>query len=403
MPQPDSLDWIQTQRDVMVDTLIKWTAINSSSDNLLGLAHLLAVLKKEFSILRGKIETIPLSPLKTLSLSPELTINPVGQLLRITKRPKAQIQILFGGHMDTVYSLRNPFQTAFKSEANILKGPGVADMKGGLLIMLKALEALEKHPAAANIGWEILINPDEEIGSTSSQPLFKRAARNHHLGLIFEPSFADGALVSSRKGSMNVAIIAKGKAAHAGRDFDKGRNAILAIADFIVKANLLNNKEKGISINPGNIAGGGPINIVPELAMCRLNARAVDPEDFATIQKNLQKIIDKQTIEGVELLLVVEQSRVPKLFDEKSHRLFEMLDACAKEEGYRLFHRASGGVCDGNSLAAEGLPVIDSLGAIGGEIHTSSEYLLIDSLVQRSRLVARFLIKLATGSLSPTP
>jgi glutamate carboxypeptidase len=245
-----------------------------------------------------------------------------------------------------------------------------------------------------------LINSDEEIGSIGSEPLFRESAKRNHLGLIFEPSFADSAIVSSRKGSTNFSIVARGKAAHAGRDFDKGRNAILALARYIVAATELNDPIRGISINPGYISGGGPVNIVTDLALCRFNARAVESNDFASIKIKLEKLINKISGDGIELSFHMESDRAPKVFDEKCRHLFDMIDQCAQEEGYSLILRPSGGVCDGNILAEEGMAVIDTLGAIGGNIHTMEEYILIESLVQRSRLVGLFLIKLATGSLT---
>lgn len=398
--QDISFEWIEAQKESMVSELTIWANNNSSSDNHIGLARMLAILEKSFFCLNGKSERIPLPPRKTISSSGEIVISPHGEALRITKRPHAPIQIFLGGHMDTVYPLSHSFQTVFRPEDNILRGPGVADMKGGLLIMLTALQALEAHPAATNIGWEVLINPDEEIGSIGSESLFERAAKRNHLGLIFEPSFADGAIVSSRKGSINFSVVAKGKAAHAGRDFDKGRNAILALADYITEACKLINPEKGISVNPGYIQGGGPVNVVPDIAICRLNARAITPVDFLELKKKLTGLVEKTLdVDGLEVSFFLETLRGPKLFDDKSKHLFEMIESCAKEQGYELTERPSGGVCDGNILAEEGLPVIDTLGAIGGNIHTENEYILIDSLVERSELVGLFLIRLATGSL----
>lgn len=391
----EPLDWISTQQQKMIDRLVAWTTINSGSDNLSGLKMMLKTLESSFSSLEGTMERVTIPGRSVVSPCGGLISSPHGQALRIIKRPQAPFRILLGGHMDTVYSPSHPFQTVSFPEKDIMRGPGVADMKGGLLIMLTALQALEMHPAAENIGWEILINSDEEIGSIGSEHLFREAAKRCQLGLIFEPSFADGVIVSSRKGSTNFTVIARGKAAHAGRDFDKGRNAILALADYITKACKLNDLDRGISINPGSISGGGPVNIVPDLAICRLNARAIDPADFEMVRKKLEKLATHYKEDGLELSFHLENARGPKLFDEKCKGLFEMIRACAKEEGYSLSLRPSGGVCDGNILAEEGLAVIDTLGVIGGEIHTSNEYILIDSLVQRSRLTALFLIKLA--------
>lgn len=392
-----SLDWIQAHQTEMVNKLTAWSNINSSSDNLPGLARMLDALEQDFSVLEGRMERITLPPRNAISPSGDLITQSLGEALRITKRAEAPIKIFLAGHMDTVYPLSHPFQQVSRENENILRGPGVADMKGGLLIMLMALKVLEGHPDAERVGWEVFINSDEEIGSVGSESHFREAAKRNQLGLIFEPSFADGAIVSSRKGSMNVSVVAKGKAAHAGKDFEKGFNAILALADFISRANLLNDNEKGIFINPGHIIGGGPVNIVPDLGICRLNLRAVEKNDFLNASKKLMDIINSNKIAGVQLTLHIESMRTPKIFDEKCCNLFEMINQCAKDEGYTLIHRPSGGVCDGNILAEEGLPVIDTLGAIGGETHTSNEYILIDSLVKRSRLIGLFLTRLATS------
>jgi len=390
---------LDAQKEKMVKQLTLWANINSHSDNLQGLAKMLKVLEKSFFTLKGFSERIPLDPRPILSPLGKIVMQPQGEALHITKRSHAPIQVFLGGHMDTAYLLSHPFQSVNHVNENILQGPGVADMKGGLLIMLTALQVLENHPAAKNIGWEVLINPDEEIGSIGSEWLFRAAAQRNHLGLIFEPAFADGGLVSSRKGSMNFSVKAEGRAAHAGRDFDKGCNAILALAEYIIQASRLNDPDKGISINPGYIQGGGPVNIVPELAICRFNARAIHKVDFEHLQKNLTKLIENKG-EGLTLHYHQESNRKPKIFDPKSAHLFEMINSCAKEQGYTLLHSPSGGVCDGNILAEEGMPVIDTLGAIGGNLHTADEYIYIDSLVKRSQLVGLFLIKLATGALN---
>jgi len=393
-----SLDWINAQQPTATALLSSWAAINSASENLPGLAQMIAALEQQFSSLQGNMQRIELPPTSTISVMGTPVSQPHGQALKITKRPEALIQVFLGGHMDTVYLPSDPFQTTEHLDANTLRGPGVADMKGGLIVMLMALKCFEQHPAAKNIGWEILINPDEEIGSTGSKQLFLDAAKRNHLGLIFEPSFADGALVGARKGSANFSAVVKGQAAHAGRDFDKGRNAIAAIANFIVKVSALSDTNKGISVNVGQILGGGPVNIVPDFTLCRLNMRADTVEDFERTLSALQEIAANQP-EGITLTLHTHQIREPKPFDEKCQQLFNQLNTCACEEGYSLIQRPSGGVCDGNILRAAGLPVIDSLGVIGGNLHTSNEYMLIDSLVQRSRLVALFLLKLASGGL----
>ncbi|MEI8365243.1 MAG: hydrolase [Parachlamydiaceae bacterium] len=387
------LDWIDSQQHPMVTLLRSWAAINSASENLPGLARMIAALEMQFSSLQGEMSRIDLPPRTAIAIDGSHVTFPHGQALRIKKRPEAPVQVFLGGHMDTVYAPSHPFQSVDDLDANTLRGPGVADMKGGLIVMLTALKAFEQHPEAKKVGWEILINPDEEIGSVGSEKLFVEAAKRNDLGLIFEPSFSDGALVSDRKGSANFSVVATGRAAHAGRDFDRGRNAIAAIADFVVKASALCDSIKGISVNVGQILGGGPVNIVPDFALCRLNMRANRIEDFEEMQVALHRLTT-QSPEGTTLTLHTHQKRGPKPFNIKCQELFDRINHCAGEEGYSLATRPSGGVCDGNILSEAGLPVIDSLGVIGGNLHTPDEYMLIDSLVQRSRLTARFLMTL---------
>ena len=216
----DTLNTINGQQRTMMSLLRSWAAINSESENLSGLSQMIAALEMQFLSLGGHMQRIDLPPRSTIAIDGSPITIPHGQALHITKRPEAPIQIFLGGHMDTVYSPSHPFQKAEDLSENILRGPGVADMKGGLIVMLTALKAFENHPSSKNVGWEILINPDEEIGSIGSEQLFVAAAQRNHLGLIFEPSFADGALVSDRKGSANFSVVAKGLAAHAGRDFE---------------------------------------------------------------------------------------------------------------------------------------------------------------------------------------
>lgn len=394
------LDWIQGQRTPMLDLLEIWANINSHTDNIPGLETMLSALKTAFSSLGGVMQEIPLQPRVQINANGETATQPVGKALRIKKYPHAPIQILLGGHYDTVYPLDHSFQAVFRPKDELLQGPGVADMKGGLIVLLKALETLERSPFAGKIGWEVLINPDEEVGSPSSESLFIEAAKRNHIGLLYEPSFADGAIVSSRKGSANMTLVVKGKAAHAGRDFFSGRNALTAAMRFALDAESLTNKEKGITVNIGNITGGGPVNIVPDLAICHFNIRMSNPEDLLSLTKALQeRAVECNSAEGFSAQLFENSARAPKPFDEKNQALFQKIASCGNEIDISLQTRPSGGVCDGNILSEHGLPTIDTLGAVGGYIHTNQEYILINSLVERSLLSAYFLMKIANGEI----
>lgn len=168
------LDSIDTQSLQMTNFLEKWTDINSGTMNLGGLSEMMQELKVAFKVLGGEMKEISLPPVSYVMLDGSLKFNPLGKALSITKRLHAPKKVLLGGHMDIVQPSDRPFEKCQRLDFNILKGRGAADMKGGLVILLFALKCLENSPFAEKIGWEILINPDEEIGSPSSAPLFKK-------------------------------------------------------------------------------------------------------------------------------------------------------------------------------------------------------------------------------------
>lgn len=392
------LKWVSSEKERMIAGLTAWANINSGTGNLKGLATMLATLKEAFQKLGPKIQEIELQPYACFDDKGTLIQQALGKALYLTKREEAPIQVFLGGHMDTVFPANSPFQTAERIDADILKGPGVTDMKGGLMILLKALEVLEMSPFAKNIGWHVVINSDEEIGSPGSAPLLSKVAKKCRLGMIFEPCMASGALVNARKGSLNFTVLAKGKSAHAGRDFHLGKNAISALSHFILQAEQMTDLVRGITVNVGKITGGGALNIVPDLAVCGINVRVEHPQDLAKVKEQFQTIADRLNAEkGFSLLLHINSERPPKPFEEKHQALFHAFAGCAADLGRELMFQSSGGVTDGNLLFAAGLPTIDSLGALGGEIHTFDEFILLDSLVTKTELAALFLLKLAKG------
>lgn len=389
------VDKLPFKRSDLIDELKAWVNINSGSENLAGLEIMQETLIQSFKKLNTPISVIPLKPYAKTNPRGELIYLPTGNALHLKKHNEAPFKVFLAGHMDTVYPSSSPFQKAEQLENNILRGPGVADMKGGLLILLKALDLLESSPMAGKIGWEVLINPDEEIGSPSSHYLFTEKAKQFDVGLIFEPSYPDGSLVSERKGTINYTFIAKGKAAHAGRDFYAGRNAIVAMAKLVQSLEQLTDKQKGITLNVGYFEGGTTVNIVPDLCICKVNVRVQNIKDLQNISQVIKSILKQYThLDGIEFELHEHTSRPPKLFNKKAQNLFNSLRHCGEKLNLNIQWQPSGGVCDGNLLAAAGLPTIDTLGVVGGHMHTHDEYILIDSLIERIRLTALFLMQL---------
>lgn len=395
-----SLQRIKEEYQQMIELTIKWSLLNSWSDNVEGLDRMLDILIQDFAILKGENTTISFSPRLMTNSKGDRIEKPLGKALSIKKRKTAPIQIFLAGHMDTVYPPSHPFPIIKKGK-EIVNGPGVTDMKGGLVVLLKTLEALEQSPFADRIGWELFINPDEEIGSPGSYSYFIEAAKRYQIGMIFEPSLPDGSFVSHRKGTANYTLIVRGTSAHAGRDFFSGQSAIYGMAFIIGELEKLSQAEKHITVNVGHIEGGGAVNIVPDLAICKINIRANESEEMKKTSDHMHLIIHQVNQKGfLRCSLIEDTFRLPKSFDTKTQNLFKLYEDCAHLLDLPFTLKPSGGACDGNILSAAGLPTIDSLGVMGGHLHTTDEFIWLPSLVQKTELASLFLFRISTGELS---
>lgn len=380
--------WLADQQDQLIDTLKIWCNINSGSHHAEGVTQMANVIgdyvQKAFDC---DVTLTPLSPSVQINDEGCKTERAIGPLLSVQKRPDAKTQILFCGHMDTVFPKTSPFQHWHEIDNQTLGGPGVADMKGGILVMLAALQAFEQTPAAQNIGWQILLNSDEEIGSLSSAQLLTEAAQNSHLGMIYEPSMPDGWLAGARRGSGNFSLIVHGKAAHAGREYHLGANAIAALASAMQELDRLNSLRDTITLNLARILGGGPNNVVPDLAICHFNIRTTSLDDQAFAEQHVNQVVKQlATMSGFSVDLHGGFTRPPKPATKQQEKLFELVKQCGSELNIDLGFRATGGCCDGNNLLAAGLPNIDTLGVRGNKIHSDQEYMHMPSIVERAQL-----------------
>lgn len=373
-----------------------WAAVNSGSRNLAGLAHMAALLTAAFAPLGGKITLH--EPMGVTAIDARGDPQPLahGRNFHLVQRPHAPVQVLLTGHMDTVFAADHLFQTCRWLDATTLNGPGTADMKGGLAVMLAALTAVEVSPFADRIGYEVVINSDEEVSSLGSAAVLAEAAQRCHLGLTFEPALPDGTLAGARKGSGNFTTVVRGRAAHAGREPELGRNAVVAAADLALRLSRLPAERPGVSCNPARLDGGGPNNIVPDTAVLRFNIRPASLDDQAWAQGRIAALLAEiAAAHDVEISLDGSFARPPKPLDANQLRLFELVRDCGSALGLDLGWRDTGGVCDGNNLAATGLAVVDTLGPRGGAIHSADEFLLTDSLVERAQLAALLLMRVA--------
>jgi glutamate carboxypeptidase len=373
----------------LTELLISWAAINSGSHNTAGLERMRIALAAEFSRISGTI-------VEDVSL-----IGTAARALRVRQRPNAPIQILLSGHYDTVYGLDHPFQTCERVSDEILRGPGVADMKGGIVVMLAALREFERSPHASQVGWEALLTPDEETGSVASRPLLDAAAPQFQFGLIFEPARENGDLVESRKGTGIFTATCHGRAAHAGRAAADGRNAIVALAEFLLAANRLPGELPDVLMNIGSITGGGAVNIVPDFARAEINLRITRATDAPAALERLQAYAAPiNTREGFRLEITGQFNRLPMEANPVSDKLFQAWLRCGHDVGVAPFSRTHvGGGSDGNLLSAAGLPCLDGLGVIGGHLHSAEEYVHLPSLVERAQIAAHFLTQLGEGTI----
>ncbi|OQX35899.1 MAG: acetylornithine deacetylase [Oceanospirillales bacterium LUC14_002_19_P2] len=392
------LEWLDGQQESMLAETIRLAEINSGTLNVEGVNRVRHELEGLTQVLGGTRAVIDVAPWEQVNDAGEVIHHELGKALRISKHPDAPLRVFFCGHMDTVFAVDHPFQSVRWLDDNTLNGPGVTDLKGGLLVMIRALETLERSPWAGKIGWEILFNPDEEIGSPGSAALIREAASRCDLGMIYEPSFPDGNLAGQRKGSGNFAVVCQGRAAHAGREHHLGRNAIRAMSDFVSALDVLNGQREGVTINPGYIHGGGAVNVVPDTCVFRFNIRIEKPEDEAWCFNQIEPIVAAiNARDGISLELHGGFGRKPKILTQANERLLALARECGAELNMQIEWLPTGGCCDGNNLAAAGIPNIDTLGVQGGKIHSADEYLVVDSLVPRAKLSALMLMKLAAS------
>ncbi|MFL0356056.1 hydrolase [Erythrobacter sp. GH1-10] len=384
----------------MLDDVQTWCAINTGTGHLEGLKKQASALADAFSALPGKVELVDPAPVTGIAADGSEFAIENGKHLVVRVRPTANRRLLFTGHMDTVFPKDHPFQEQTWLDNDVLNGPGVADMKGGIAVMLHALKAVEATGAAGSLGYDILINSDEETGSLASADLIAEMARGKLAALTYEPAaLPDGTLAHARGGTGNYSITLTGKSAHAGRNPEDGRNTIVAAADLILRLKAMERED--ITVNPAKLEGGGPNNVVPDHAVLRFNIRpksTVAMEGFdSALNDLLREIESKHEITAHRHGGV---TRPPKPVDDQAQRLFDLVKACGAELGQDIGWKSTGGVCDGNNIAACGVPVVDTMGVRGGSIHSADEFLIVPSLKERAALSALVISRLAEGALT---
>jgi len=302
-------------------------------------------------------------------------------------------RVLLIGHMDTVFDPGTAAERPFAIDADgIARGPGVTDMKSGLLAGLYAVKALV---AAGSLPFERLTyvaNPDEEIGSPTSTPHIREIAAESDVCLVLECARANGDIVSSRKGILDARVTVTGRAAHAGVEPEKGRSAILAAADLVVRLHALNGRWDGVTINVGVIAGGTRPNVVAERCSFEVDVRAVRRADLEAAEAEIRSMLGSLVVPDVTAELEPMARWWPMEKLDRSGRLVEHAQAVARRLGFEIRDAATGGASDANTTSGMGVASIDGLGPIGGMDHSPEEYLEVASIVPRTALLAGLLL-----------
>ena len=396
-----TLERISARQDAMLARTVEWAKVSSGSLNTDGLLKLAPIIAAAFEELDADVKLVPTEPIQTISTTGETSFFQSGPIISVRSRQLTGPRIVFTGHYDTVFA-PGLFEEIKDLGDGRLNGPGLTDMKGGLNVMLEALRAHEEGPYKGAISYEIVVTPDEETGNFASADALKAAAAEADLGMTYEPAMETGHLAGARKGSAIFDCVFHGRAAHAGRNPQDGRNAIIAAAEFATQIDALNGQKDGVTFNVGKIDGGGPVNIVPETAIVRFGVRAPDNEsaEWAT-----GKVKDRMTLalmrDGITGDLHGGFYRPPKPRNAAQNALIKSTMATARALDLDLVFSDTGGVCEGNNVFAAGTPNIDTLGVRGGQIHSIREYLIVESLSERAALSAFILNRICDGRLDP--
>jgi glutamate carboxypeptidase len=294
--------------------------------------------------------------------------------------------LLLIGHMDTVFDPGTAAERPYRSEDGRAFGPGVTDMKAGLLAGLHAMAAL--HEVGARPSITFVANPDEEIGSPFSTPFIRELAPEHRAALVLECARANGDIVSSRKGIADYHITLHGRAAHAGVEPEKGRSAIVEAAHQVLALHELNGRWPTVTVNAGVIRGGTRPNVVAERCELQVDLRAATGDAFDAAAAEVERIAASPTVDGVSAAIERIAGHPPMEKSVASGRLVGLAVAIAADLGFALADAATGGASDANTCAALGVPSLDGLGPVGGDDHSVDEWLDLASVVPRTTLLA---------------
>jgi glutamate carboxypeptidase len=392
---------LKDQSDRMIQQTVDWSKINTGSTNTKGLKAFAPKLADALSVLDAEVRLDAPDPFPHVNGMGELEEIETGPIIRVQGRSEAPLQVIMSGHYDTVFPPGSGFHDVTDLGNGRLNGPGLADMKGGICLMIEALRTFELGPMRDRIGYQIVITPDEEIGNfASNKALTEAASSGAMIGMTYEPCMETGAMSGGRKGSAVFDVVLKGRAAHAGRSHAEGRSAIAAAARFVADLEALNGKYEGVTFNTGKIDGGNAVNIVPDLAIIRFGARAPDADAARWATAEVDRLIAEAAANnGITAHGHGGFYRPPKPRNTAQQALFDAVRGTGQALGLDLEFIDTGGVCEGNNIFAAGVPNVDTLGVLGGRIHSADEFVETSSFAVRGALSVLLLNRLADGRI----
>ena len=384
------LDYITSRYDQFVEDLETIVNIDSGSLCSAGVRKIVAYFQERFSKLAWHTRVLDLADGDVPCLE-AANIDPLA--------PDAEFDFLFLGHMDTVFLEGTVQQRPFTIDGANARGPGVCDMKGGLVAMLHVMETLQHYKITDNLSLCAGFNSDEEIGSHASRSWMEELASKSKRVFIFEPCRIGGQRVLQRKGAGWYDVICHGKAAHAGVEPEKGANAVVELAHHIVDIAGFGNSQLGTTVNVNIANGGTKGNVIPDYAKARVDMRFAEADEVQRVEDCFRQISQTTHVDGVRTEVDGEINRPPMVPSEKTRQLWDRIAKIGTDLGQDMKLIATGGGSDGNFTSALGIPTIDGMGPRGGRAHSEDEFLDLESITPTVQLVSEICKAAAEGKL----
>ncbi|WP_439595707.1 M20 family metallopeptidase [Falsiroseomonas sp.] len=387
--ETDIIEWLSTQREPMIQVLREMVDTDGGSYDKEGVDRVGAQVARFMQAQGIPVEILPQQKHGDC-------IRAIVEGGDATRGGNARENIVLMGHRDTVFPKGEPTRRPFTIEGDRAFGPGVADMKAGLVMNMFVLAAFRKFGGAPG-PLVALFTGDEEIGSPEGRPVIEAEAKAARVVFNSEPGRPNGGIVTGRKGGVFSVFDIEGKAAHSGGNFEAGISAIGELAAKITAIHALTDLSRGITLNVGLVTGGQSVNTVAPHAQGQIDLRYVEPADRDEVMAKIQAIIDRAFVPGTRAKLTIKGEFLPLTQSPEAAKLFATYRAAATESGFDPSGEFSGGCADSGFTAAMGAPTLCAVGPVGGKAHTPEEYLELSSLVPRAQAVARAILKLGAA------